>query len=157
MGVFIYGGGHFCPPRKIDLRRRSKNNCLRKQIYASKNQAIFKDGPLKRPAWKNILRPTKNPYPIHQPGLYINGTQGFTSLSLSLTHPTLSLSPVSYGRTVRNNTLIEVLVFHQTLSTPKASYSGHTPRENPKDPHFFHGSNNKNELQYLSISYIRVS
>ena len=28
------------------------------------------------------------------------------------------------GRTAQNTTLTEALVFHQTLSTPKASYSG---------------------------------
>ena len=42
--------------------------------------------------------------------------------------PTISV----YGRTVRNNTLTEVLVFHQTLSTPKASYSGGIRRAHPK-------------------------
>ena len=42
--------------------------------------------------------------------------------------PTISV----YGRTVRNNTLTEVLVFHQTLSTPKASYSGRYPSGTPQ-------------------------
>ena len=36
------------------------------------------------------------------------------------------------GRTVRNSTLTEVLVFHQTLSTPKASYSGRCPSGTPQ-------------------------
>ena len=39
---------------------------------------------------------------------------------------------VSCGRIVRNNTLTEVLVFHQTLSTPKASYSGRYPSDTPQ-------------------------
>ena len=36
-------------------------------------------------------------------------------------------SSTNYGRTARNNMLTEVLVFHQTLSTTKASYSGWYP------------------------------
>ena len=45
----------------------------------------------------------------------------------------------------------------KTLSTSKSRPQrtvsvGHTPRENPKDPHLPQGSNNENELQYLSIS-----
>ena len=71
-------------------------------------------------------------------------------------------SGTNCGRTAQNNTLTEVLVIHQTLSTPKASYSGRypsgTPQERTRKIHIFsQGSNNKNELQYLSISYIRVS
>ena len=59
-----------------------------------------------------------------------------------------------YGRTARNNVLTEALVFHQTLSTPKASYSGlypsGTPQGRTQKIHIFpQGSNNKNELQYL--------
>ena len=58
------------------------------------------------------------------------------------------------GRTARNNALMEVLVFHQTLSTPKASYSRRfpsgTPQGRARKIHIFpHGSNNENELQYL--------
>jgi len=36
------------------------------------------------------------------------------------------------GRIVRNNILTEVLVFHQTLSTPKASYNGWYPSDTPQ-------------------------
>ena len=47
----------------------------------------------------------------------------------------------SYGRTARNNTLTKVLVFHQTLSTPKASYSGRyssgTPQGRTRKIHIF--------------------
>ena len=39
---------------------------------------------------------------------------------------------VGCGRTVRNNTPSEALVFHQTLSTPKASYIGRFRRAHPK-------------------------
>ena len=61
-------------------------------------------------------------------------------------------SGTNCGRTARNSTLTEALVFHQTLSTPKSKLQravsvGHTPRENPKDPHFSQRSNNENELQ----------
>ena len=38
----------------------------------------------------------------------------------------------SYGRTVRISTLTEALVFHQTLSTPKVSFSGGIRRAHPK-------------------------
>ena len=41
-------------------------------------------------------------------------------------------SGTNYGRTTRNNTLTEVLVFHQTLNTPKASYSGRYPLGTPQ-------------------------
>ena len=41
-------------------------------------------------------------------------------------------SGTNYGRTTRNSTLTEALVFHQTLSTPKASYSGGIHRAHPK-------------------------
>jgi hypothetical protein len=58
----IYGGGHFCPPRKVDLRRRSKNNRLLKSIYggghfkttASKNSLFSKAG-LKEPTSVNLF------------------------------------------------------------------------------------------------------
>ena len=58
------------------------------------------------------------------------------------------------GRTVRNNTLTEALVFHQTLSTSKASYNERypsgTPQGRTRKIHIFpQGSNNENELQYL--------
>ena len=58
------------------------------------------------------------------------------------------------GRTAWNNALTEALVFHQTLSTPKASYSGRVPSGTPQGRariiHIFpQGSNNENELQYL--------
>ena len=36
------------------------------------------------------------------------------------------------GRTARNSVLTEALVFHQTLSTPKASYSGRYPLGTPQ-------------------------
>ena len=36
------------------------------------------------------------------------------------------------GRTTRNSTLTEALVFYQTLSTPKASYSGRYPSGTPQ-------------------------
>ena len=54
----------------------------------------------------------------------------------------------------KNNTLTKALVFHQILSTPKASYSGRYPSDTPQGRtrkiHIFpHGSNNENELQYL--------
>ena len=59
------------------------------------------------------------------------------------------------GRTVRNNTLTEVLVFHQTLSTPKASYIGRVPSSTPQERtriiHIFPPrSNNENEFTILS-------
>ena len=80
--------------------------------------------------------------------------------------------PSRCGRTVRNNTLTEVLVFHQTLSTPKASYSGRYPSGTPqgrtrkihifpKDPimrtstiliHFIHQSFLKSILLQYQIS-----
>ena len=49
---------------------------------------------------------------------------------------------------------MEALVFHQTLSTPKASYNGQVPSSTPQGRarivHIFpEGSNNENELQYL--------
>ena len=37
------------------------------------------------------------------------------------------------GRTARNSTLSEVLVFHQMLSTPKVSYIGRFHRAHPKE------------------------
>ena len=59
-----------------------------------------------------------------------------------------------YGRTAQNNTLTELLVFRQTLSTSKASYSGRYPSGTPQGRtqkiHIFpQGSNNENELHYL--------
>ena len=58
------------------------------------------------------------------------------------------------GTTARNNALMEALVFHQTLSTLKASYSGRypsgTPQGRARKIHIFsQGSNNENKLQYL--------
>ena len=41
-------------------------------------------------------------------------------------------SGTNYGRTAQNSTLTEVLVFHQTLSIPKASYSGRYPLGTPQ-------------------------
>ena len=41
-------------------------------------------------------------------------------------------SDTIYGRTAQNKTLTEVLVFHHTLSTPKASYSGQYPLGTPQ-------------------------
>ena len=59
------------------------------------------------------------------------------------------------GRTARNNTPSEVLVFHQTLSTPKASYIGRIPSSTPQGRArilliFPLGSNNKNKFKILS-------
>ena len=59
------------------------------------------------------------------------------------------------GRTDRNNTPSEVLVFHQALSTPKASYIGRIPSSAPQGRariiHIFPpGSNNENEFTILS-------
>ena len=58
------------------------------------------------------------------------------------------------GRTARNNTLMEVLVFHQTLNTLKVSYNGRYPsgtsQGKTRKIHIFpQGSNNENKLQYL--------
>ena len=58
------------------------------------------------------------------------------------------------GRTAWNNTLTEALVFHQTLSTPKASYNERVPLDTPQGRawkiHILSQvSNNENELQYL--------
>ena len=36
-------------------------------------------------------------------------------------------SDTIYGRIAQNNTLMEVLVFHQTLNTLKVSYNGRYP------------------------------
>ena len=63
-------------------------------------------------------------------------------------------SGTNYGRTARNNTLMEVLAFHQTLSIPKASYNERYPSRTPRGRTwkihiFLQGSNNENELQYL--------
>ena len=60
------------------------------------------------------------------------------------------------GRTSQNNTPSEALVFHQTLSTPKASYIGQilssTPQGRTQITHVFPlGSNNKNEFTILSL------
>ena len=41
-------------------------------------------------------------------------------------------SGTNCGRTTQNNTLTEVLVFHQTLSTPKAGYSERYPSGTPQ-------------------------
>ena len=41
-------------------------------------------------------------------------------------------SGTNCGRTAQNNALTEVLIFHQTLSTPKASYSGRYPLGTPQ-------------------------
>ena len=66
----------------------------------------------------------------------------------------LSLVSDHCGRTARNSILTEALVFHQTLSTPKASYSGRAPSATPQGRArivhiFLKGFNNKNELQSL--------
>ena len=63
-------------------------------------------------------------------------------------------SDTNYGRTAKNNALTDALVLHQTLSTPKASYSERYPSGTPQGRaqkiHIFsQGSNNENELQYL--------
>ena len=62
------------------------------------------------------------------------------------------------GRTAQNNTPSEVLVFHQTLSTPKVSYIGRIPSSTPQGRtriiHVFPlGSNNENEFTILSPFY----
>ena len=67
-------------------------------------------------------------------------------------------SDTTSGKTARGNTPSEALVFHQTLSTPKASYTGRypsgTPQGRTRKIHIFpQGCNNENELQYL-IHYI---
>ena len=59
------------------------------------------------------------------------------------------------GRTARNGTLSEALVFHQTRSTPKASYIGRIPSSTPQRRtriiHVFPPeSNNENEFTILS-------
>ena len=64
------------------------------------------------------------------------------------------LTMKTYGRTARNNSLTETLVFHQTLSTPEISHGGRvpsgTPQRRARIVHIFpQGSNNENELQYL--------
>ena len=41
-------------------------------------------------------------------------------------------SDTNCGRTAQNSTLTEVLVFHQTLSTLKANYSGRYPSGTPR-------------------------
>ena len=70
-------------------------------------------------------------------------------------------SGTNYGRTAQNSILTEVLVFHQTLSTPKATTTSGIrrthPEGEPKRSTFSQGSNNENELQHKYISYIRVS
>ena len=63
-------------------------------------------------------------------------------------------SGTNCGRITRNSVLTEALVFHQTLSTPKASYKGRIPSGTPQGRarivHIFpQGSSNENELQYL--------
>ena len=62
---------------------------------------------------------------------------------------------MSCGRTAQNNTPSEALVFHQTLSTPKASYIRRIPSSTPQGRtriiHVFSpGSNNENEFTILS-------
>ena len=59
------------------------------------------------------------------------------------------------GRSGRNNTPLEALVFHQTLSILKASYIGRIPSSTPQGRtqiiHVFPlGSNNENEFTILS-------
>ena len=59
------------------------------------------------------------------------------------------------GRTIRNNTPSEALVFHQTLSTSTTSYIGRLPSSTPQGRtqiiHVFPlGSNNENEFTILS-------
>ena len=44
----------------------------------------------------------------------------------------LSLASDHCGKTARNSILTEALVFHQTLSTPKASYSERCPSGTPR-------------------------
>jgi len=52
---------------------------------------------------------------------------------LYILYGTLQRSSVcSCGRTARNSTLLETLIFHQTLSTPKASYIRRFHRAHPK-------------------------
>ena len=41
-------------------------------------------------------------------------------------------SGTNYGRTAQNNTLTEVLVFHQTLSTPKTATTSDIRQAHPK-------------------------
>ena len=72
-----------------------------------------------------------------------------------LVRPSLHQSIPSSDRIVRNNTHSEVLVFHQTLSTPKSSYIrrilSSTLQERAHIIHVFSpGSNNENEFTILS-------
>ena len=65
------------------------------------------------------------------------------------------------GRPVQNNTFTETLVFHQTLSIPKASYSGWypsgTPQGRARKIHIFpQGCTNENELQLSPFHTSRV-
>ena len=75
---------------------------------------------------------------------------------LYILYGTLQRSSVcSCGRTARNSTLLETLIFHQTLSTPKASYIRRFHRAHPKGElkqsmFFPPGSNNENEFTLLS-------
>ena len=58
------------------------------------------------------------------------GREGYIYESTSSGGFHLPLPPC--GRTAQNSTLTEALVFHQTLSTPKASYSGRCPSGTPQ-------------------------
>ena len=60
------------------------------------------------------------------------------------------------GRTAQNNRPLKALVFHQTLSTPKASYIGRIPSSTPQGRtriiHVFPPrSNSENEFTILSL------
>ena len=64
-------------------------------------------------------------------------------------------SDTTCGRTAQNSTPSEALVFHQTLSTPKACYIGRIPLSTPQGRtriiHVFPPkSNNENEFTILS-------
>jgi hypothetical protein len=103
--VFIYGGGHDCPPRKINLRRWSKNKCLLKLIYGGpppKMEAIFQGGPPKNPSQKekdrcprgsgeaiSLISPSEShiapPLPLHSPSG--NASPSFSRASLSRPKP----------------------------------------------------------------------
>ena len=83
-----------------------------------------------------------------------------TSYLASIT-PRTSMYHAQCGRIVRNNTLLEALVFHYTLSTSKVSYIGQFRWAHPKGElktiHVLHPeSNNEYELTILSPFCTRV-
>ena len=88
----------------------------------------------------------------------ISSLSTYSFLSTRLPHPTLGRC----GRTVRNNTLSDAFVFHQTLSASKVSYIGQFRQAYPKreleNPYFFIRIINKRIklTTFLTISYITL-